>query len=212
MGSKINLLDLNLQSFSVEEKRQVFLMLDLMMKRLHESDMMVTNFKPSNIYYQEGIFIFDSVDPISARNSDSKEDAILGNVLALSNLAFCSYLPDYSLKQGLLNDEVIHQHFNNFALHLPEQDRNYYKSILVDSFETKKLPAGVVYYSDHMAKQQSVMGNRNGFAYVKSTEIGRVFAQDNEAAFGHNFFFMAIAASVCVTLIGIVAYFATYLG
>lgn len=212
MGSKVNLLELNLKSFSLEERRQIFLMLDLMMKRLHENDMMITDFNPNQIYFQDGIFMFDKVSPISAYYSDNKENAILRNVLGLSNLAFCSYLPDYRLEQGLLSYDVVHQQFNNFVSCFPEEDRTYYKSILVGSFETKKLPNDTVYYSDHMAKQNRTSSNRNGLTYIKATDIGRAFAQNDEAAFGHNFFFMAMVASVCVALVGIVAYFSAYLG
>ena len=214
MGSKVNLLELNLKSFSLEEKRQVFLMLDLMMKRLHETDRMVTDFNPKNIYYQEGIFLFDKVSPISAYYSDNKENAVLRNVLGLSNLAFCSYLPDYRLEQGLLSYDVVNQHFNNFVSYFPEEDRTYYKSILVDSYSTRKLPVDTVYYSDYIAKQQKTSGNSNlsNRVLVRSTEAGRAFAQENEAAFGHNFFFMAMVASVCIALVGVIAYFSSYLG
>lgn len=212
MGSKVNLLELNLKSFSLEQKRQVFFMMDLMMKQLHDSNMMITDFNPSNIYYQEGIFMFDKVSPISAYYSDNRENAILRNVLGLSNLAFCTYLPDYRLEQGLLSYDVVHQRFNNFAFYMPEQDRAYYKSILVDSMETKRLPDDNIYYSDYVSKQHKNSGNSNGFVYIKSTDIGKAFAQSDEAAFGHNFFFMAMAASVCVALVGVVVYFSSYLG
>jgi len=212
MENKVSLLDINFKNLSLEEKREIFFMLDMMMKRLHERDLMVTDFSASQIYFQNGIYMYEKVSPISAYYSDNKEHAVLRNILGLSNLAFCSYLPDYRIQQGLLSYDVVHQQFDNFASYLPEDDRSYYKSVLVDSFSSKKLPADTVYYSDYVVKQQKTSGNSNGLSYIKATDIGRAFSQKDEAAFGHNFFFMAMVTSVTIALIGIIAYFSTYLG
>lgn len=214
MENKVSLLDINFKNLTLVQKRAVFLMLDMMMKRLHDNNLMITDFNPSQIYLQDGIYFFGKVSPISDYYSDNKENAILRNVLGLSNLAFCSYLPDYNLGQGLLSYNVVNQNFNNFASYFPEEDRAYYKTILVDSFASKKLPNDTVYYSDYIAKQQNSLGNGNSsnLALIRSTEAGRAFAQKDEAAFGHNFFFMAIVTSISIALIGLIAYFSTYLG
>ena len=133
--------------------------------------------------------------------------------LALANLAFCSYLPDYNLNYGLLSYDVINQHFNEFISYFPEIDRDYYKSIFIDSYENKKLPSDIVYYSDYVIKQHQNSSNSNSsLAYIKATEAGRAFANQDEAAFGHSFFFLTIVASIIVVLVGFLIYFSSYLG
>lgn len=211
MANKISLLDMNFKGFTVEEKRAAFALMDVTMKRLHERNLMVTDFRPNQIYFQDGIYFFEKVSPINAYYSDNKENAILRNVLGLSNLAFCSYLPNYNLVQGLLSYDVIHQNFNSLLTYFPEEDQSYYKSIFIDSYDSKKLPNDIIYYSDHIIKQHNNSSNRNvsSLAYIKATEAGRAFSKldDNEAAFGHNFFFVTVVASLTVMLIGIILYF-----
>ena len=216
MGNKVSLLDMNFKNFSIEEKRAAFVLMDMMMKRLHERNLMITDFNPSQIYFQDGIYSFEKVDSINDYYSDNKENAILRNILGLSNLAFCSYLPDYKLEQGLLSYEMVHQNFNNFASYFSEEDRDYYKSIFIDCYDSKKLPSDIVYYSDYVVKQHRNSANRNttSLAYIKATEAGRAFARqdDNEAAFGRTFFFLTMVASLTIALVGIAFYFYSYLG
>lgn len=214
IDNKINLIDLNFKNFSSEEKSAAFVIMDIMMKKLHDKNLMVTDFDPKNIYFQDGIYFFDKVSPISDYYVDNKEKAILRNIMGLSNLAFCSYLPDYNLNYGLLSYDVINQHFNEFISYFPEIDRDYYKSIFIDSYENKKLPSDTTYYSDYVVKQHQNSSNSNSssLAYIKATEAGRAFANQDEAAFGHSFFFLTIVASIIVALVGFLIYFSSYLG
>jgi len=214
MGNKISLLDMNFKSLSVEEKRAALVLLDTMMKKLHERNLMVVDFRPNQIYFQDGIFSFENVVPIGTYYSDNKDNAILRNVLGLSNLAFCSYLPDYRLELGLLSYEVIHDNFNIFVSYFPEEDREYYKDVFIDSYNNKKISGDTVYYSDYVIKQNKNSNNssKNSFAYIKTTEAGRAFAKQDEQGFGHNFFLLTIVASLIVMLIGLVLYLASYLG
>lgn len=213
---KINLLDMNFKSFSISEKQVAFVLMDMMMKKLHERNLMVTDFSPSQIYFQDGIYYFEKVDSISDYYSDNKENAVLRNIFGLSNLAFCSYLPDYRLEQGLLSYDVIHQNFNNFSSYFHELDRDYYKSVFVDSYNNKNLPSDNIYYSDYIIKKHNNTANNNttSLAYVKATEVGRAFKiqDDSEAAFGHKFFFLTIVASFIVMLVGVLFYIFNYLG
>lgn len=214
MVNRVNLIDMNFKNLPVDKKREAFVLMDMALKVIHSKNYMVTDFSPNNIYLENGFYYFDKVSPISARFSENKEEAVLRNVLGLSNLAFCSYLPDYRLEQGQLNFDVISNHFDSFAGCLPSEDLNYYKSILVDGYRDKKLP-GVVYYSDHIVKQNkngTNKGNGSSLAYIKATEAGRAFANQDEAAFGHKFFFVTMAFSVSILLIGLLSYFYVYLG
>lgn len=216
MENKVSLLDINFKSFTPEEKRAALVLMDVMMKKLHSRNLMVTDFRPSQIYYENGIYSFEKVSPISDYYIDSKENAVLRNILGLSNLAFCSYLPDYDLRQGLLSYDVVYQHFNNFVSYFPEEDRDYYKSVFIDSYNNKKLPDDVVYFSDYVVKQHRNSSNNRttSLAYVKATEAGRAIArqEDNEAAFGHNLFFLTIVASITVILMGMIFFLSSYLG
>ena len=90
MGNKISLVDMNFKSLSLEEKRVAFVMMDMMLKKLHNRNYMVTDFRPNQIYFQDGIYYFEKVAPISGYYSDNKDNAVLRNILGLSNLAFCT--------------------------------------------------------------------------------------------------------------------------
>ena len=57
----IRLIDTNFKSLPMEEKRAVIALLDVMMKRLHKKNLMINDFNPANIYYQDGIYFFDKV-------------------------------------------------------------------------------------------------------------------------------------------------------
>ena len=53
----------------------------------------------------------------------------------------------------------------------------------------------------------------NSFSYLNNaTEAGKAFANKDEAAFGHNFFFITVVFSVTILLIGLISYILFYLG
>lgn len=214
-NKKINLIDMNFKQLPMSEKRVAFTLMDAMIKKLHEKGFMVTDFNCNKIYYQDGYYFFEDVALISDYYANSRDAAILSNVLALSNLALCSYLPDYQLNQGMLNFDVISSNFDKFISYLPEEDRDYYKGILVDSYNNGKIDEHILYYSDYIIKlgQNHNNSNSNSLAYVKATEAGRAFAnKENEAAFGHNLFFITVVLSLIVGMIGIIFYFSNYIG
>lgn len=218
MERKLNLIDINFNSLSVSEKRVAFVLMDVMMKKLHSNNYMVSDLSPSNIYYEDGYYYFDKVAPITVYNSESREQAILKNSLELSNLAFCSYLPDYDLKQGLLSQTVLYNHFNDFSSVLPVEDLPYYKMMLVDSYQNKKLVGDSPYYFDYVLNKQNKNTNSdntkgNNMAYIKATEVGKALAgQDREAAFSNNFFMITAISSMMIMITGIVFYFLVNFG
>lgn len=214
VSDRISLLDMNFKQLSMADKRIAFIRMDSMLKKLHEKNLMVTDFSLNKIYYQDGYYSFEDVSLISDYYANNRDAAIFSNVLALANLAFCSYLPDYQLNQGMLNFDVISSNFDNFASYLPEEDRDYYKGILVDSYQNGKVDGHTLYYSDYIINLgKNNNGSNSSLAYVKATEAGKAFAsQDNEAAFGNNFFLMTIVVSLVVGLIGIIFYFSNYIG
>ena len=204
MENKISLVDMNFENFSKEKKREAFVLMDLMLKRMHSSNLMIQSIDPKKIIYQDGFYYFENVSPISNYNSENKDEAILKNLLGLSNLALCSYLDDYKLENGLLNYEIISNNFKALETFIPEEDRIYYKSLLVDSYSNHKLPNDTIYYSDYVIKQHNSSASKSSsLAYVKATEAGRAFAREDEAAFSHKFFLLTIVTALTLALVGI---------
>lgn len=214
INNRVNLVDMNFKQLSIADKRVAFILMDAMLKKLHDKNMIVTDFSPNKIYYQDNYYSFERVSLISDYYANNKDIAIFSNVLALANLAFCSYLPDYNLSNGMLNFDVICDNFDNFAGYLPEEDRDYYRGVLVDSYKKGKIDGHILYYSDYIInKKNSNKESSNNLAYVKATEVGKAFASvDNESAFGNNFFLMSLVFSLIIGMIGIIFYFSNYIG
>lgn len=192
---------LDFRSYSLDKKKEAFISLDAMMKELHKRNMMVLSFSMSDIAYENGIYYFTKTASIDSYYADSKEDAIYKNVMTLANLALCMYLPNFILKDTLLNHDTIVQNFNNFKAYFPTGDANYYESILVDSYTKHSLPENK-YYTDYLNKKSNdLTGNNNSMVMVKATEAGKAWAREDEAAFTNTFLLLLSVFSITVTLI-----------
>ena len=202
MGRPYNLVEIEFGKLSKAEKRESFAMMDIALKRIHEKNFKVDSFDPSDIFFEDGLFFFKDVTPINY-NVDSKGEAILDDIIGLSNLAFCSYLPSYDLSNGLLNTKVVSEQFDKFVTIFEGDDKDYYRSVLVDSFNSRQLP-NTVYYSDFVKEKGS-----NGRAMVKSTLAGKLMDNDklDNAAFGNTFFFACMVATMIMAFIGLAIYF-----
>ena len=212
MQRDVNLIDLGFQNFSVEEKRKIFMILDIVMKKYHDKGYMITSFDPKDIYYQDEIFSFSKYSRISPINTDDKNDAVLNNVIGLSNLAFCSYLPQYDFTRGILNSEAVKDNYDKFENIFIPFDRQYYRSVLVDSINKKQLPE-IPYYYDYVNSKMKDSNladrkNSNSLAYVKATEIGKLMSdKNNEGGFGTTFYLACMLSSTLIALIGLGIYF-----
>lgn len=212
MENRNNLIAIGFKSFSEEEKRKAFITMDLMLKQLHQSGYVVTSFEPSTIIFQDGYYSFDSIQRLERSRFEDKEEAIIDNIAKLSTLAVSCYLSEYNLDQGLLSTGVISDNYNKLESLIPIEDRAYYRSVLVDSYQLKRLSGEMVYYSDYiinMEKQNQGVGNSHSHSLVRATDIGKAFATKDEAAFGHTFFLMTVVSSIMVLLIGAFFYFLT---
>ena len=87
-SNRISLLDMNFKQLSMTDKRIAFILMDSMLKKLHEKNLMVTDFSLNKIYYQDGYYSFEDVSLISDYYANNRDVAIFSNVLALANLAF----------------------------------------------------------------------------------------------------------------------------
>lgn len=203
---KHSLLDINFKNFSMDEKRVSFMRMDLMMKSLHEKGLMIINFDPKNIYYQDGIYFFDKIIPIKDSYID-KEKAIRSNIEDLADLAFATYLPEYSLSNGLLNKDVISEKFYKFTSIFNAKDISYYRGVLVDSKVLNTIPEPM-YYSDYLLKQneykEQIESDRvNSRRKVLATEAGMGYLKDdNKAAFSTMFFFI-LAILIMIMMIAV---------
>ena len=211
MYREINLIDLNFNDFSMDEKREVFMILDMVMKKYHENGYMITSFAPKDIYYQNNLFSFSKYARISPLNVNDKNDAILNNIIELSNLAFCSYLPLYDLRRGLLNSDVVSNYYDKFENRFLPIDRGYYRSVLVDSVINHRLPE-TPYYYDYIKNVMnnndlSNKNNSNVKSFVKATEAGKLMTEDREAAFSTTFYIACMLSTTLIAVAGIILYF-----
>lgn len=206
MVDKVNLLDMNFRNMSVEQKRAALVVMDLMLKRLHSNGLMVTDFNVNNISFQDGIYSFEKVMPITSITADNKETAILNNMIWMSVVALWAYSDNPS--NSLISPSYVSEQFQNFSFWYPEEDRAYYKSILVDSYQSGKMVASDIYLSDYVVKQQR-SSNKSGssLAYIKATEAGKALSNMDEAAFGNRFFLITVATALVILLFGFICYF-----
>ena len=207
MERSYNLIDIDFAKLSKDEKRQSFIIMDLALKEIHKKNYKVDSFAPSDIYYQDGFYFYDEVTPINT-NIDKKEDAVLDDIIGLSNLAFCSYLPSYDLNNGLLNGKVVSEQFDKFISIFDQDDKEYYKAVLVDAYKNHKLPENP-YYSDYiMEKEKNGTSKSDNKNLAKSTLAGRLYADDNaQAGFGRIFFLSCMVTSMIIAFIGLALYF-----
>ena len=207
--SKYNLVDMDFEHLDTDAKRYSFLLMDMKMKKLHDEGKMVLSYEPKDIYFDSDTKLYDyeKVENISPLIVNSPEDAIVYDVIQLSTLAFCSYLPNYDLKNGLLDSGVISQKFDDFSNMFGEIDRDYYKEVFTNTRNTGTLPSPI-YYHEYVEKKET-MDNSNGksASLVKATEAGRLMSDNQEAAFGDMFFFATITASMLIGIVGLLIFF-----
>lgn len=203
----ITLDKLDFRSYSIDKKKEAFVSLDAMMKELHKRNMMVLSFSVKDIAFENGIYYFLKTAPIDSHYADNKDDAIYKNIMTLSNLALCMYLPDFILNDSLLNHDTILQNFKDFKTYFPTGDANYYESILVDSYNKRSLPE-VKYYTDYLNKKShDLNGNNNSMVMVKATEAGKAWAREDEAAFTNTFLLLLSVFSITIALIMAMIFF-----
>ena len=212
MEREIDLVSLGFQDYSVEDKRKIFMILDIAMKKYHENGYMIKSFMPKDIYYQNGIFGFSEYEHISPINSNDKDEAIYNNIVGLSNLAFCSYLPNYDFSAGLMNIDVLVENYKAYENVFDPIDKEYYRTVLIDSHINKQLPEPKYYYDYVSKKMQGVdlsdRSNGSVRSYVKATEAGRAMADNNkESAFSTTFYLTCMVSAMIIAFIGIGLYF-----
>ena len=205
---RINLIDLDFNSFSQDEKRIAFMIMDIMLKKLHDNNKVVVSFNPSDIYYdkESSVFVFDKVEKLTPYFANTKEEAILKNIISLSTLAFCSYLKAYDIKSGLLSSKVISNEFDKFENIFNQDDVNYYRNVLVDGVSKEVLPKPIYYY-EYVKNKETQRNATNSMSYIKATEVGKLMTdRENQEAFVGQFFLVSMTASLILFVCGYILY------
>ena len=178
---KRTIVEFGLSTMSMDYKREFLYKLDSMLKEIHESGGFVTSFDPNTIYITEDtrMPVFSSIRRFLPDEED-QQNIKVANLLWMADLAFCLYLPDYNLANGLLNPEVISMYFQDFKGYFPEEDVDYYASIFQLDYSLSVLPTQ--YYSDYIntkmeANQASAYSSHK--SYSKSTLAGRMMSEKN---------------------------------
>lgn len=206
---RINLVDLDFNSFSLNEKRISFITMDMVMKSLHKNNKVITSFMPQDIYYDKDttLFVFGKVRDIDTLVADNREEAIRDNIIGLSTLAFCSYLKTYDPKNGLLNNGVIADDFDKFVDIFDRMDVEYYRNVLVIGVKTGTIPEPIYYTDTMIGREKSEDGNQNNRLLVRATEVGKAMYDNNETGFGTQFFLVSMVACFIIGFIGFILYF-----
>lgn len=136
---------------SKEELSDILYNLSLDMKKHHKNGEYITDFSPRTIsicWTNHSSAFFTKYTRFSQMSLTDIVELKISNIRMLALLAFCLFLDDYDLENGLLNFEVVKNNIqNNLNLFL-ERDRNYYKDI----FTNEKIN----YYCDYV---NSVLGD-----------------------------------------------------
>ncbi len=206
---KKTIVEFGISSMSMAYKREFLYRLDCMVKEIHENGGYVVTFDPNMIYIGENtrVPMFSEVRPFF-QDQEDQQKLKAANLLWLADLAFCLYLPDYDLKNGLLNPEVISMYFRDFQGYFPEEDVDYYASIFQLDYSLPTLP--IQYYSDYVdQKMNSDTGNNYSAtkAYTKSTLAGRLLSEKNMNNTGYANYILMTSIVGSLLLLGILFFF-----
>lgn len=197
---KRSIVDFKLEMMSMDYKREFFYKLDMMLKEIHNSGGYVMDFNPKSIYISDTTRTPAFTSISSFQNTYvNPADVKRANLLMMADLAFCCYLPEYSLENGLLNPEVLASGFDNFKSYFPEEDVEYYESIFKLDYADDN--SSILYYSDYINQKRISSNNehKNSRTYVKSTPAGKAMSQTSEeAAFASNILMMCIVGIVSI--------------
>ena len=195
---KKTIVEFGLSSMSMDYKREFLYKLDSMLKEIHESGGFVTSFDPNTIYITEDtrMPMFSSIRRFLP-NEEDQQNIKVANLLWMADLAFCLYLPDYNLENGLLNPEVISMYFHDFKGYFPEEDVDYYASIFQLDYSLPNLP--VQYFSDYIdrkmsSNQASMYSNQE--SYSKSTLAGRMMSEKNNSGYANYILMTSLVGSL----------------
>lgn len=202
--AKLNIIDYGIASHSIEEKREFLYNLDYQLKYIHEHDGYVRNMDPRNIYVDDSnnFPYFEDFYSISKSGFENPNEIKKVNLLWLADLAFCLYLPDYHLENGLFSLEVLNSNFEQIKTYFPAKDVDYYRNIFSDIHD-------ISYFSDYFQKTDSDNSKvaANAIQYIKSTPAGRAMAlKDDESGLVNYVFITCVVFALVILALGVCFY------
>ncbi len=184
----------------INEIDQIFRNLDSQLKYLHAHGYYVNELNSDTILLEKNkidsssnysVFMFSTI----AKSQNSKVD-FPNNILSLSKLAIGAFLSfdngftDYSQ----LDTDYIKKYFKEIAIYIPNNE--YFANVILNGDTSR-------YYSDYT---NQVGSNSKGKAVqkAKATEYGKMYSNDDEAAFVQIVFYPVIIISI-ITIIAVLS-------
>lgn len=203
--AKLNIIDYGISSRSVEEKREFLYNLDYQLKYIHEHDGYIRNMDPRNIYIDDDNHFpfFEDIYSISKSGFEDPNEIKIVNLLWLADLAFCLYLPEYHLENGLFSLDILSNNFEQLKTYFPDKDVNYYRGVF-SNINT------ISYFSDYFQKIDNSNSKvaANAIQYIKSTPAGRAMAlKDEESGLVNYVFITCVVFAIVILVLGFCFYF-----
>ena len=184
----------------INEIDQIFINLDSQLKYLHKNGYYVSELNSDTILLERNkvnssvdysMFMFSSI----AKSQNNKED-FANNITSLSKLAIGAFISfdngftDYSQ----LDTNYIKKYFNEIAVYIPNSE--YFANVILNDDTSS-------YYSDYV---NQIVSNSKGKAVqkAKATEYGKMYTNDDEAAFVQIVFYPVIIISI-ITIIAVLS-------
>lgn len=179
------------------EMEQIFYNLDSQLKYLHSNGFYVRDLNSDTIFLEENknyshngqsVFMFSSI----AKSSNIDKD-ITSNIKNLSKLAIGAFI---SIDNGFcdytnLDNNYIKKYFDEMSYYIPNSE--YFRSIVTENDV-------IMYYSDFISQKNSG-GKGNAVQKVKANSYGKMYVNDEEAAFVQ----IVLYPVLIVTVVAIVA-------
>ena len=155
-------------SNDIMELQTYFYQLSLDMKKLHQNGIYVTDFKPSNIHYNDGGFSF------LAENIEDNKEVVISNIYDFGMLMLETYSSKGGIKEGINKDNV-KSLLPMIEYLIPENDVAYFRGLFSDN--------QVSYYHDYEINMKESLGggkyeHKN---YVKATAIGAMLTDTEDS-------------------------------
>ena len=202
MGNKETLRQYLTYNKETNEIEQIFYNLDNQLKYLHSqgyyvgklnSDTILLETNRNSLQNGQTLFMFSTI----AKSKNIDKD-ISNNIIELSKLAIGAFISrengfsDYS---GL-DASYLRKYFDEMAFYIPNSE--YYRNVIIDNDTT-------MYYSDFVNSKISE-GKNNSRQMIKSNNYGKMYVQDEEAAFIKIIFYPILIITV-ITFIAIFSKF-----
>lgn len=172
MDNRVNLIQYRGSYRTKEELRNILYNLSKDMKRHHQNGEYIYDFSPRTIsvcWTNPGDVIFCKYKRFGQVPLSDIITLKVNDIKKLALLAFCMFLDDYNLENGLLNIDVVKNSVeDNLSIFL-DIDRDYYRSVFSSD--------NMFYYCDYVdgkissSKENSQISNLNGELGVASYVI-----------------------------------------